>query len=310
MGSRPHPIILFYNKFFGEAPDVSRLEPEDRAAFTWDPSLFPEADAVVFHVPNLVYDHPNLEGFANLNKLPGQLWVAWSAESADNVPVLKNPAFLELFDLVISYSRSADVWAPYCPSRRKWLEALSQPLPAKSEQAPVVMFQSAPANKSGRNEYAAALMTKIKVDSFGRFFRNRFLKEADQGPRTKLATIARYKFCLAFENALETDYVTEKFFDPLLAGTVPVYRGAPNIDQFAPGENAFINVNDFEGPAELALYLQKLDQDDEAYRQFFRWRERPFFPSFETDLDALRTHPFAKLAEIVRRRREAEPRRT
>lgn len=309
MSSRPRPTILFYNKFFGDAPDVSRLEPEDRAAFVWDHSRFPEADAVVFHVPNLVGDRPNLKDVAKLEKPPGQLWVAWSAESPDNVPVLKDPAFLGLFDLVMSYSRAADIWAPYCPSRRRWLRALNEPLPIKSEKAPVVMFQSAPLNRSGRNEYAAALMTKIKVDSFGRFFRNRFLKEADQGPPTKLATIARYKFCLAFENVLETDYVTEKFFDPLLAGTVPVYRGAPNIDQFAPGENAFINVNDFEGPTELAIHLQELDQDDEAYRQFFRWRERPFFPSFETDLDALRTHPFAKLVEILRRRREAEPRR-
>jgi hypothetical protein len=309
LSSRPHPTILFYNKFFEAAPDVTRLESEDRAAFVWDHSLFPEADAVVFHVPNLLVDTPNLKEVANLEKPPGQMWVAWSLESAVNFPVLKDPAFIGRFDLVMSYARSADIWFPYYPRRDKWLKALSQPLPTKSEKAPLVMFQSALLNRSGRNEYAAALMTKIRVDSFGRFFKNRSLTEADQGPATKLATIARYKFCLAFENALEIDYVTEKFFDPLLAGTVPVYRGAPNVHQFAPGENAFIDVNDFEGPAELASYLQKLDQDDEAYRQFFQWRERPFFPSFETDLDAVRTRPFAKLVEIVRRRREAEPHR-
>jgi hypothetical protein len=309
LNSRPHPTILFYNKFFDVAPDVSRLESEDRAAFVWDHSLFPEADAVVFHVPNLIFDTPNLKEVANLEKPAGQMWVAWSAESAVNLPVMKDPAFIGRFDLVMSYARSADIWTPYYPRRDKWLKALSQPLPTKSEKAPLVMFQSAPANRSGRNEYAAVLMTKIRVDSFGRFFNNRSLTEADKGPATKLATIARYKFCLAFENALETDYVTEKFFDPLLAGTVPVYRGAPNINQFAPGENAFIDVNEFEGPTELASHLQKLDQDDEAYRQFFQWRERPFFPSFEADLDAVRTRPFAKLVEIVRRRREAETHR-
>jgi hypothetical protein len=295
------PIILFYNAFFGAAPDLSRLDAADRAAFVWDRSLFAEADAVVFHVPDLVLGTPNLKDIAKLQKPPGQLWVAWSMESAVNYAVLKNPAFIGRFDLVMSYSRSADIWLSYCPQRYTWLEALSQPLPVKMRAAPVVMFQSAPFNKSGRAEYALQLMTKIKVDSYGRFLNNKALPEADKGRATKLATIAHYKFCLSFENALETDYVTEKFFDPLLVGTVPVYRGAPNIDRFAPGEHAFINANDFSGPNELAFYLNELASDDEAYRKFFRWRARPLLPSFEADLEANRVPYFAKLVDIVRR---------
>src|ERR1700731_2190231 len=113
--------------------------------------------------------------------------------------------------------------------------------------------------------------------------------------------IASYKFCLSFENSLATDYVTEKFFDPILVGTVPVYRGAPNIQQFAPGEHAFINANEFSGPSDLAIYLKELDRDAVAYRRYFLWRERPFLPSFEADL-ARRGDPFAKLVEIMRRR--------
>jgi len=307
--SRPHQIILFYNKFFDSVPDVTDLEPDDRKAFVWDRSLFVEADAVVFHIPNLVFDTSSLKEIIKLKKPPGQAWVAWSMESAVNYPVLKDPAFMGRFDLVMSYSRSADIWCPYYPGRDAWLNALSQSLPSKSEKAPIVMFQSATNNSSGRNEYAAALMTNIQVDSYGRFLKNRAWTKVDEGRPTKLTTMARYKFCLALENALEIDYVTEKFFDPLLVGTIPVYRGAPNIYQFAPGENAFINADEFSGPDELAAYLKKLDHDNEAYRQFFQWRKRPFFPSFEADLDTLRARPFAKLVEIVRRCREAKAHR-
>jgi alpha-1,3-fucosyltransferase 10 len=308
-GSRPHPIILFYNTLFGAAPDVSRLDAEDRAAFSWDRSLFAEADAVVFHVPDLTFNSPNLKDFAGLQKPPRQLWVAWSKESAVNYPVLKTPAFIARFDLVMSYARTADIWTSYCPDRATWLEALSRPLPMKTETRPVVMFQSSPFNRSGRNEYASELMAKIQVDSYGRFLPNRPLREADKGRATKLATIARYKFCVSFENALEIDYVTEKFFDPLLVGTVPVYRGAPNIDRFAPGANAFVDANKFSEPSELAAYLKDLDRDNEAYRRFFQWRERPFFPSFEADLEAQRGQPFAKLVEIVRHRHQTEAQR-
>ncbi len=45
----------------------------------------------------------------------------------------------------------------------------------------------------------------------------------------KMGKLSEYKFFLAFENNnLVDDYVTEKMINALLAGTVPVYRGAPN----------------------------------------------------------------------------------
>jgi alpha-1,3-fucosyltransferase 10 len=85
-----------------------------------------------------------------------------------------------------------------------------------------------------------------------------------------------------------------------LAGTVPVYRGAPNVERFSPGENAFINANEFSGPEELCSFLMKLDRDEQAYRRFFDWRQQPLRPAFEADLEAGRRDPFSKLVEIVR----------
>jgi hypothetical protein len=49
--------------------------------------------------------------------------------------------------------------------------------------------------------------------------------------------------------------VTENFFKPLVAGSVPVYLGAPNIRELATAEHCFIDTADFEGPAELPAYL-------------------------------------------------------
>jgi hypothetical protein len=114
-------------------------------------------------------------------------------------------------------------------------------------------------------------MRHIAVDSYGRCLRNRTLPR-DDGRETKLATIARYKFTLAFENSIARDYVTEKFFDPLVAGSVPVYLGAPEVAAFAPGERCYIDATDFDGPAALARHLQRVAADKEAYAQLLAWK--------------------------------------
>ena len=35
---------------------------------------------------------------------------------------------------------------------------------------------------------------------------------------------------------------------PLLAGAIPVYLGAPNIAEFAPGPHSFLDIRQFESP--------------------------------------------------------------
>lgn len=304
MGS---PLILFYNTFFDDPYCIDWIDPGARDAFVHDSALYLEADAVIFHIPDLVFGTPTLDDVARLPKPQGQLWVAWSKESALNYPVQDDPAFMARFDLVMGYRQSADVWDPYVPSRSHWLESTKQPVPAKTERAPLVMFQSAGFNRSLRSEFASALMQEIQVDSYGRHLNNRMLAEADRGVKTKLATISRYKFCLSLENAIEDDYVTEKFFDPLLVGTTPVYRGAPNIMDFAPGNNCFINASDFRNPKELANYLKYLDEDDGAYQQYFSWRGQPLSPPFEKLLHQREKDSFSRLVEEVRQRMALKP---
>ena len=223
-------------------------------------------------------------------------------ESAVNYPILNDPSFMRRMDLRMSFRRDAEVCQSYCPPRLAWQTALDEPLPEKNEDAPLVMFQSATHNRSRRIEYAVAIMSMIRTDSYGRVLNNRQLAHTDRGVATKLDTIRRYKFCLCLENALELDYVTEKFYEALLVGTVPVYRGAPNIQHFAPGENSFINAADFSGPAELCTYLASVSRDESAYHRFLEWRQKPLSPSFQRHMTTGPSEAFAKLIETVKRR--------
>jgi Glycosyltransferase family 10 (fucosyltransferase) C-term/Fucosyltransferase, N-terminal len=282
-------VILFYNRRYGRWPELPPGGIPDRFEITSDPWRMREADAVVFHIPSL-------GALTRVRKFPGQLWVAQSIECPAHYPRLRDPDFLSRFDLTVSYERSADVVTPYY--RPEFRELLCTPPRPKSDETLSVLFLSEPREVSGRIAYARELMGEMEVHSYGRQLSNRRLRW-DRGSRSKLKTIADYKFTLAFENAIAPDYVTEKFFEPLIAGSVPVYLGAPNVDALAPADRCYIDTADFSGPKELARRLRELGEDEDAYGEYLAWKQRPLRPSFLALLDEQRVPPLVRLCEAV-----------
>lgn len=84
----------------------------------------------------------------------------------------------------------------------------------------------------------------------------------------KLSVLRKYKFALCYENAKEIDgYITEKIFDCLFAGTIPVYWGAGNIKKYIP-ENCFIDRVKFKNNLELYEFLiHKTDEEILTYQK-------------------------------------------
>src|SRR3989344_3566493 len=70
----------------------------------------------------------------------------------------------------------------------------------------------------------------------------------------KIATLKRYRFALCFENAIFPGYITEKIFDAMFAGCVPVYYGAPDIAEYVD-QPSFIDFRRFNSYQELFGYL-------------------------------------------------------
>ena len=79
------------------------------------------------------------------------------------------------------------------------------------------------------------------------------------------------KFYLAFDNAICSDFVTEKFSNALEVGAIPIVNGwKDSYEQRVP--RSFIHVSDFSSMQELANYLQKLLQDESAQMEYHKWR--------------------------------------
>ncbi len=273
------PILILYYNTLWNAPFDSSITIPDGFEATNDRRRYMEANAVLFHLPQWRWQP---RAFFP-PKLPGQLWVGWSMESAENYPRLKDPAFMRRFDLTMTYRLDSDVPVPYFSfysSAQNLANALRRPPEPKTDAAPLAMFISSRIDRSGRRAYARELMRYLKIDSYGKFLNNMRLPD-DHGRSSKMERLKRYKFTLAFENAIDRDYVTEKFYDPLVAGSVPIYLGAPNVATFAPGEHSYINVQDFPNPKTLAGYVQSLLHDQAAYNEYFAWKTKPYLAAFE-----------------------------
>jgi len=74
----------------------------------------------------------------------------------------------------------------------------------------------------------------------------------------KKLTLEKYKFCICYENARDIPgYITEKIFDCFIAGCVPIYWGANNIDKYIPN-NCFIDKRKFDDYEALHQFINNM----------------------------------------------------
>lgn len=77
----------------------------------------------------------------------------------------------------------------------------------------------------------------------------------------KTAVLSKYKFNLCFENAKSyPGYITEKIFDSFFAGTVPVYWGASNIENYIPSD-CYIDFRAFNSISDCYEFLKTVSDD-------------------------------------------------
>ncbi|MCI0382057.1 MAG: glycosyltransferase family 10 [Chlamydiae bacterium] len=101
---------------------------------------------------------------------------------------------------------------------------------------------------------------------FGRGWDATLFKNYKGAIQNKEEVISHFRFCFCYENSKELKgYITEKIFDCFAAGVVPIYLGAPNIEEYIP-KSCFISPKDFENLDELYKFLKNMPRETyEAY---------------------------------------------
>ncbi|XP_061552310.1 4-galactosyl-N-acetylglucosaminide 3-alpha-L-fucosyltransferase 9-like [Phycodurus eques] len=253
-------LVWFWPFRRSEEPNVcaSRFNI-DGCFITTNRKCYKKSDAVIIHH---AYIRSGSSSLPSRHRPSFQKWIWVNIESPTHSPQVAG--IDNLFNLTLNYRRDADITVPY--GSVVSTEGEDDFVPPSKNKLLCWIVSNWRQNYT-RVKYYNELQKHIEVHTYGRAFR-KYLEKKDYFP-----TLASCKFYLAFENSIHKDYITEKFYNPLEVGTVPVVLGPSrqNYENFVQGD-AFIHVDDFASPKELADYLMLLDKNEAMYRRYFEWR--------------------------------------
>jgi hypothetical protein len=87
-----------------------------------------------------------------------------------------------------------------------------------------------------------------------------FGKGREKELKQKIDGLRDYRFSIAIENSCIPSYITEKFYDCILAGSVPLYYGAPNVSDYFPIDSYIpLPIDNFE---ECCRIISELSESD------------------------------------------------
>lgn len=265
--------LLIWTHPFGkyrELPDCWTLYRIEGCMLTDEPFAYPHVDAVIVHHREIA------KGSAGLPQEPRprtQKWIWMNYESPVHTPGLWR---LEgKFNLTLSYRADSDIFLPYGYLVPRSLQSRDahplHALPRAHLKRPrlVAWVISNWSESQARVAFYYKLQRYISVDVYGGAGHS-----LPAGRSSVVDCLSKYQFYLALENSQHADYITEKLWNAVVAGAVPVVLGPSrqNYERFLPPE-AFIHVDDFATVRGLARYLLMLRRNPSRLQHHLDWRE-------------------------------------
>ena len=232
-------------------------------------------------------------------------------ESHGTHPILSSPTFAATKDVRISYTpNKTEIAVSICKYSEAQFRMPGLPFAKKTGLVAWMASHAVPA----REALVAELMNYIPVDIYGRRMQNKrveeelpqcVMKRSGREHYTESECIMyRYKFYLSLENdASDPYYHTEKFYQPLAMGTIPVYYGNRSIFHVAPSPDSFIYTGDFASIKDLADFMTRVANDEALYESYRAWKLRPFPAGFANAIAYGRPTVFCQLCDFVASRR-------
>lgn len=134
-------------------------------------------------------------------------------------------------------------------------------------------------NNINRKKFCAAVISDINP-IFSNNFRLRFIDELNKYKRidmgggyknnvggkvkNKIQFLSSYKFSIAMENTEGDGYVSEKIIDSFLAGTIPIYYGNYNVDEYINPKSYILIKGEEDIKKKIDLIIE-IDNNEDKY---------------------------------------------
>ena len=108
-----------------------------------------------------------------------------------------------------------------------------------------------------------------KLLTFPYWFHKNIIKKVYKGSiqNNKYKKQSEYNFAIVFENCELLGYITDKITDCFYTGTIPIYKGDPDVKKYIP-KDCFIDMRDFKNYVELRKFLKSLTQSEiQSYKE-------------------------------------------
>eukprot|EP01104_Vermistella_antarctica_P000392 TRINITY_DN104_c0_g1_i1.p1 TRINITY_DN104_c0_g1~~TRINITY_DN104_c0_g1_i1.p1 ORF type:complete len:492 (+),score=75.63 TRINITY_DN104_c0_g1_i1:561-2036(+) len=252
---------------------------------------------------NMVVFHADLGFKPDSPPFPEKVNKSWQKRVIfGHEPVWKRPmkwlnrTWMDHIDISLHWGRNADVPLTFYnldklgqpSSKRWWLKRTPRSIPdgiyetheravggAGQTKAALTTYLVSNCNSKERMSLLERISAVLPTASFGKCLRNAVfpedvLKLSQQ--KQKVALISRFPFHLTIEStANEAGWVTEKIYEALLSGTVPIYYGPQDIRMLAP-PHSYIDATTFATPEDLARYVIHVYNNHTLYERYHEWR--------------------------------------
>ena len=276
----------------GCAPRCPALEAQGGSCIvltTASQATLDRADAIIYHPGR------NLP----VEKMHPTQWTAmWYGESKEKHPEKYERSYLQRYDAHVVY----EPWSSYRFSwtqrfkqdflglektRKRWVEW-------SKRRTAVAVVSNCLYHTTNRTEVMREIDTllqaftnkKEKLYMFGSCHPGRgkdsikaehpecAKKHSKDKYKEKLCVLRQYRYVVSLDNSRDNGYVTEKVYHALLAGTVPIYAGAPDIESYIPLPNSVVHI---DPKASLAPLVRRLvsQEDRQAPPLETRWWDLP-----------------------------------
>jgi len=244
-------------------------------------------DVVIFHMSNLHFQYPEYYKLPQ-HKPEGQVWIAACGEPFKRTTtdidcsLMNDTSVMNNFDYTSTFSLGSDFPAIQDPIIESVMRMDIPDFASRGPELATMVFSDC---GGGREDWASKVMKSFEdrgrgdaLLSYGRCLHNAEEPTCEEGDDL----LASYKpwvnrcgsrpFKIVGENIQESWYVTEKIWDALAEGAIPVYWGASEVKRWMP-EGSYLDVGDFQSTDALVDRMLAFTEAD--FAAAYAWKTQP-----------------------------------